>query len=92
MMAEDDRTSEEIASRRPGWIDHHPDPRDPGLPPPAWLPASLTFVLAMLAFGGCQVYALMTSQWKWSIAGLVLLAIFTIIGSILQSYANRKSK
>lgn len=63
----------------------------PKKPAVAWLPATLSFVIALLAFCGAQVYSVLIGSWRWSIAGLIVLFVGLLIGSCFQSYANRRA-
>lgn len=60
--------------------------------PVSWLPATLAFVLALLAFCALQVYSVLVGSWRWSISGLIVLFVGLLVGACLQSYANRRAK
>lgn len=90
MLPEDDRTQEEILSRGPT---RPPVPGESGNNAyrVAWLPATLSFVASLLGFCASQIYAVLVGGWRWSVVGLILLLVGFLVGSCLQSYANRRS-
>lgn len=73
----------------PEWIDHYPDPGKK-TETVAWLPATLSFVVALLAFCGLQIYSLLVGSWRWSVSGVIVLFVGLLVGSCFQSYANRR--
>lgn len=97
MLPEDDRTKEEILSRGPtrpktpgeDWIDHHPEPRKQTV---AYMPATMSFVAALLAFCTLEVYSVLVGSWRWSAAGIIVLFVGLLVGSCFQSYANRRAR
>jgi hypothetical protein len=87
MLPEDDRTQKEILNRgMQGW----PEPDEQPQRTIAYLPATLSFVSALLGFFSFQVYAVLGGGWRWSVVGLIALAAGLCVGGALQSHANRR--
>jgi len=70
---------------------------DPDRPPlaedsVAFLPATLSLILGLLAFFSLQVYSLLVWDWRWSVVGLIALIAGLCIGATMQAHANKRKR